>query len=86
MIGMMNGSRDSQVRRGGASKISGQQDRAEHRGARNHIQGCTHELDDPEAERKARRVPQVAESLHDWGRLHHFHDAAEEQHQHRQGA
>ena len=71
---------------GCAAKIGCQQDCAENRRTRNHIDGRTDEQEDSDGDREARGISQPVECLKDRSNLHQFGDGVEEQEQHYEGA
>ena len=74
------------MRRDGAAKITGQQNRAEHRSTRNYIEDRTGKQDDPKRHDSRRGISELNGCLHDRRQLYEFHDAVHEQKQYRQRA
>src|ERR1700686_5598998 len=67
----------AQLRSDRAAKIAGQQDRAEHRGARNDVKGDTDQLRDPETDSSALGKTELGECLHDCRRPHNMNRGIE---------
>src|SRR5205807_2400656 len=75
----------AQVACGCAAEIGGHEDRAKIRTLRNDVDERAGDLENPDDNNQTFGISIVCEPLQDWRRLQQFHNAAEEQQEHRQG-
>src|SRR5229473_2259810 len=77
---------NAHVAGGGTTEIGSHQNRAKIGSLRNDVDESAGDLENSEEDNLTFGIPIMSETLDDGHRLQQFHDAAEEQHQYRQGA